>query len=275
MAKRFDFVGRLYGCLFALLLTLALAGCESGTALPTAVNATPFDFSIPVVVNDSPTVTMTAEASSAAAEAATLTPTETSSQDFRTRPVSGIVTPASPLINGDATLASFSGVPSNVKAWDRYVLRHVDLIIPVPPGWIIREWPLPDAYPIYYSVSVIPSYYANSQAVLLPEISLTVYRDPLSESLENWFIAHSSIAAFDRNETVDPNVFFYEVTQARQVRVGEVPALRFTRNVLNTNVITVLMANGETVATISAVVYSLADLKQVYEVMLTGIEFAD
>jgi hypothetical protein len=256
---------------YVLWMALVLAGCGSGTVTPTRVDATPIDFGIPATADGTLTATAVAVATSEGTATSTAAPTIVPTQDYRTRPVAGIVTPASPLVPVDATLGVMNGIPSNVRAWDRYVLRYIDLSIPVPPGWIIREWPLPDEMPIYYSVSVIPDVYENSQAVLLPEITLTVYRAPLGESLDAWFAEHSMAAAFDRNNP-DPNVFFYEVTRGRAVRVGDVPALRFTRELLGTDAVTVIVANGETVATITAAVYSMTDLQRVYEVMLTGIE---
>lgn len=263
--------GRLKCCPYVLGVIVMLAACRSevGTATPTPINGTPVDFSIPSTIDGTLTETATAT------QGATATAEATATQDYRTRPVTGIVTAASPLVPVEATLGALHGVPSNVQAWDRYVLRYIELSIPVPPGWIIREWPLPEDYPIYYSVSVIPDIYIGSQATVFPEITLTVYRAPLGESLNAWFLEHSSIEVFDRNAAADPNVFFYEVSRARAVRVGDVPALLFSRDVLDTRASTVLVANGETVATITAVTFSLTDLQRVYEVMLTGVEFLD
>lgn len=133
------------------------------------------------------------------------------------------------------------------RDWPIYTIPGIDLAVRYPPGWAVQEWQAhADEGFALGSTNWIPARYDGSSQPQVPMIYLTLYRPPLTGTLEAWLDAHGTAASFG-TESGD-QVGFWGVSHTMPTAAGGYPALRFTHEAFGLRVHELLLAVGNRVA---------------------------
>ncbi len=268
------------GIYLILIVVLCMVGCTS----PVSTVANDVSPSLPTVMHAvSPTAVLPVETATPtpSPEPPAAIPTMTiPAETFSHLRGATAMAPLAPgVASGGEALAhdlpDVGRIPADVAGWNTYDAKVVALTIPVPPGWLVIEWPVdPDGHaPTFYSASIVPSAYTNvdKYGYQAPNIGLAVYRVPLSTSLSDWLHVYSTTDAFG-TELCNDQVYWCGVVTVDETMVDATPALAFTSDAMGIPIYNTLFVVNDIVVALSFSHQGTIPFEPVYEAMLSGIQ---